>query len=530
MTTLSAITVAPLVAVTPASTAAAATDSAVTAAVTTAPASIVTLGQSAPATPDQTYSSRGLLADSPVPLAVESGTADTIATTMIGNFSSSSASARFHGLGAALLTQLSASGGLNYSQSVVQSSSGQKLNPAELAAAQKKLHTQADNTISLSIKTASGKTVQLSLSSEDDGLGVQIQVSGGALSDAESSAIGKMADAFQSAIDGFTATPPKLDLGKLAQFDPTVLSSVDLNAKLKLGENQNQTLSFHADSQKKSVSMIGPSGNVQLSVNTKNPAIQGNAQQQAQALSAYLNQFDAARQRGQGSADLMTLFKDAFSQLNGITSKTPSATALKTPSTSPVTDVDRVMLTGLADFSASITQTPMSSNPMRLNEQDTFAYTVSQDTSTKGSSQLDHSVKQNQQSHLTASYHQALYPGSRLALDKTRESQNYNYFQIDDNASSTASISYSAGLLASASLVQSATQSTRIMKYELGHLKDDETTPVESSKHQDLLGALEAALHKDREDAQGTGISTSATALGIHSQVMLQADPGQLRG
>ncbi|MDB6141364.1 MAG: L-lactate dehydrogenase [Pseudomonas sp.] len=528
MTTLSSVNITPLVAPRPAANVPAATNNPDSTAAASVPASIVTLGQSTPAATDQTYSSRGLLADSAVPLALENSRGDKLTLSMIGNLSSPSTAGRFHGLGAALVAQLSTGRG-NYSQSVL-SPTGQKPSAAELAVDQKKLHTEADNSISLTIKTASGGTVLLNLSSQDGGLGVQIQVTGGTLSDTESSAIGKLADAFQSAIDGFTATPPKLDLGKLSQFDPSVLSSVDLNAKLKLSETQNQTLSFHADSQKKTVNMSGPAGAVQLSVDTKNPAIQGNAQQQAQALRSYLNQFDSARQRGDGDADLMTLFKDAFSQMNGITSKDLSPTTLKTSSSIPVTDVDRVMLTGLADFSASITQVPVSSNPMRPTELDTFAYTVSQDTSTKGSSQLNHSIKQNQQSHLSASYHQGLYPGSRLALDKTMGSQNYNYYQIDDKASSTASLTYDAGVLSSASLVQSATQTTHVMRYEMGQLKDDKTTPTEASKTQDFLGPLEAALLKQRKEAQSMGVSTSATALALHSQVILQADPGQLGG
>ena len=103
-------------------------------------------------------------------------------------------------------------------------------NAAEIKSEQTLLHNKADNLISLSIKTASGKTVTFSLSSQTDGLGVQATVDGGTLSDEELKAVGKLGSAFQSAVDGLTATPPKLDLSQLTQFDSTLLASVDLSA------------------------------------------------------------------------------------------------------------------------------------------------------------------------------------------------------------------------------------------------------------------------------------------------------------
>lgn len=496
MTTLTSVTITPLPTVQPAIKPSPATDNVQPNATTSAPASIVTLGNEPTVTSTDTYSSRGLLTDSVAPLALENQRQDKLTQALVGNVSSSSMAARFHGLGSALLAQLSA-GNSQYSQSVVKSSAGAQPNAVELAAAQSKLHTNADNSISLTIKTASGSTVQLKLSSQDDGLAVQMQVTHGVLTDGERGAIGDLADSFQAAIDGFTATPPRIDLGKLSQFNPALLSSVDLNATLKLSQNTQQTLSFHADGKQKTLAMSGASGSLQLAVDTKNPAILGTAQQQAKALQGYLAQFDSARTRGNGDADLMTQFKDAFTALNSNgQSQAANQADLKTPSSVAPNAADRGALTGLADFSASVSQTTQASNPMRKNELDAFSYSTSQTTNTKGTSALNRSIEQDRQTHLTASYHQSLYPGSRLALDTSKASQNYNYIQVDDKTSSSTAIAYHDGALTKASSTQTSSQSTHTQRYEMGHLIKDTVAPAVTTSHtQDLLNLLQSGLH-----------------------------------
>jgi len=494
------------------------------------PSSIVMLGQDTSVTDAQTYSSRGLLPDSAPPLSLEKELQDKVTSTMMGNFSSSSVAGRFQGLGAALLAQL-AEGGSDFSQSILSSSTGKKANAAELAAQQSNLHTKADNSITLTVQTASGRTILLNLSSQENGLAVQYQVTGGTLDDAELGAVATLANAFQSAIDGFTAEPPKLDLSKLAQFDPSVLSSVDLNAHLKLSDDSIQTLDFHADSQTRTVSMSGPSGNLRLSVDMKNSAILGDAGQQAQALQSYLSQFDSARRRGDGNPELMTLFKDAFSAMNSNYGQDLKPNSLITANSISLTDVDHGMLTGLADFTASVTQNVQAINPMRPNELDQFSYQVSQATSTKGENQLNRSIEQNQQSHLSASYHQKLYPGVALALGTSADSQNYYYNEIDDTASSLTNISYVKGLLANATSTQTATQSTHTLKYVMGHLEDDTTTPRTSTKTQNFMGLVESALRNDKQTPPSVRNSRLQQVLStVHNNIILQSNPEKLSG
>ena len=90
----------------------------------------------------------------------------------------------------------------------------------------------------------------------------------------------------------------------------------------------------------------------------------------------------------------LAMFKDAFQQLN---SAAPQQGAGKA---STLTEVDHAMLTGLADFSASLADTPGSPNPMRPGEADTFAYQASQTTSVGGHGPLHRTLSQKQHTHL----------------------------------------------------------------------------------------------------------------------------------
>lgn len=488
------------------------------------PAAVVMLGQDVKIPNSTTYTSLGAL-NNPNPVyTLEQNVSNELAKTLTGNMPSASNAGRFQGLGAALLQQLAEDGSSKISQSVVRSATGDVQNAAALELAQTQLHDRAENRITLTLKLQSGATVTLNLTNTKDGLGVQADVSGGKLSDSEREALGALADSFQSAVDGLTAEKPRLNLGTLANLDPDIFTSVDLSARLKLGEDQYQTLSFKADDKNKSVEMSGPTGNVQLSVKNNN-AILGNAQQQAKAVQSYLQQFDAAQKRGEGDEDLMALFKDAFSSLQSTTK------SLATPTTGSVSlnQVDQAMLTGLADFSASLTQTSSSPNPMRPSEIDKFSYTASQSTETKGTTAANRSVEQKQTTSLNAAYHKSLYPGVALALGTDPETQNYKYYLIEDEASSTTRVAYDKGALVEASSVQSARQSTTVQTYELGKLVDTVTTPNEITHSRNLMAMIDAALRNDRNSRLTTGKSTLEDDLKpVHDKVLLQSNPGSI--
>ncbi|MFY1662766.1 lactate dehydrogenase [Pseudomonas sp. Pseu.R1] len=497
----------------------------------TSPSSVVTLGQTTSVADAQTYTSRGVINAPDVAPAWEYTPQDKVSLVMQGNFSTLSGVSRFQGLGASLITQL-AQTGKGVSQSMISSTSGSALEPAALAAAQKKLHSDAaDNSISLTLKTASGKTVQLTLTSTDKGLAVQADVNGGKLSDDELLALGKMADGFQSAIDGLSAKPPQLKLDALTRFDSKVFSSVDLNTHLKLDDGSLQTLEFQADETQRSVRMSGASGDLNLSVDLKKSAIIGNSDQQAKALNSYLNQIEAARKRGDGDPQLLSMFQDAFKSLHSHYPGSRESTAPQTVNSIALTDTDHALLSGLADFSASVTEKTSAGNPARPNELDSFAYDLSQKTETKGRDQLNRTLVQDQQSHLVATYHKPLAAGQKLELSKDPASQNYLYYEVNDSASSKTTIGYNKGELVQASVTQSASQSTRVSKYVMGRLEDETLTPTTSTKTQNLLGVLQQALQQDKEARQGRGASLlKDTLAGIQDKVLLQADPSLLKG
>jgi hypothetical protein len=494
------------------------------------PSYVVMLGQDAKVSDPLTYNVRGLMPDAVAAPAWEYTRQDKVSLAMMGNFGTSATAGRFQGLGATLLSQL-AQTGQNISQSVLRSSTGKALEPAELTAAQNRLHADPANSISLTLKTASGKTIELSLSSQDDGLAVQAQVSGGELNDDELNALNAMADGFQSAIDGLTSKPPTLKLDALTQFDTKAFASVDLKTSLTLEDGSAQTLELHADADQRSVRMGGALGNLDLSVDLKNAAIRGDSGQQAKALEGYVSQIEAARKRGDGDAQLLSMFEDAFKTLHSHYPDTRVSSAAQTVSSIELTDTDHGLLTGLGDFSASVSERSVEGNPGRPGELDAFAYTLSQTTQSKGSDQLNRTIVQDQQSQLIASYHKPLPGGQKLALTTDPETQNYLYYQISDQASSKTSIGYKKGELVDATLSQSASQSTRISTYVMGRLEKDTHTPLSSSKTQSFLSVLQQALQQDKEAKQGRGVSTlNATLASIQAKVLLQSEPSQLKG
>ena len=487
------------------------------------PSAVVSLGNVVSDTLSDTYSRRGQLPGQETVRAWESDSQDALSKSLNANFNSQSTASRFSGLGAGLIAQF-AKGGAAVSQSVMFASADRAANAGEIKADQDLLHTKADNQVSLSIRTASGKTVTFSLSSQTDGLGVQATVDGGTLTDEELKAVGKLGSAFQSAVDGLTAMPPKLDLSQLTQFDTKLLASVDLNATLKSLDGQDLSLAFHADSKSRTARMSGPLGELNLAVDLKNAAILGNAKQQAKALQSYLAQFDRAQERGSAKPELMAMFKDAFSAMN---SHYPQGVTL--PEALTRNSTDQGLLTGLADFKASIKQASESPNPMRPSEVDSFAYEVSQKTRVGGNSLLDRSVSQDQQSSRSASFHKGLKGGKAPALDGNAESQNYRYVQVQDKASSSAKLSYKDGLLASATLDQSASQSTRTQQYMMGKLVEDTTVPKEASVKRDYLVLLEYAAKESKKSKDALEESTVNEALAsLHASVMLHEDPSAL--
>lgn len=505
---------------------------------TSLPSSIVSLGQTNTGSDVQTYSAAGASSATSgtsvvvaKPLVWENSTGDAISTLMASDLPAAAAStAPFQGLGAVLLNDLK-SGASNFSQAVLNPNASQLSGPqttSSLSALLSGLHQGGDDQVTLDVETTSGVSVKISLDSQSYGLAVKMTTSG-TLSNTERTALEGFANAFQAAIDGMSAVPPTVDLSGLTQFDPTVLKSVDLQVQMGANVDTVQTLAFHADSAGRSVSVSGPSGSLQMNVDMSDLQIQGTQAQQTQAIAQYMQQFDDAASRGNGNASLMAMFKDAFTDLNSPYNVSPAEKSAAALAPIKLQDQDHAMLTGLADFSASITQTAKQSNPMRLDEWDSFSYQVSQDTQISGNTELNRTVSQHQQSTLQASYHQTLVPGVALQLSSAKNSQNYYYDQINDTANSSASIGYVKGHVTQASLAQSATHSTHVMKYVLGDLMQDTTTPSNASIEQDVTPLLNAYLEDPSKKTTQQVEQLQQLLTTIHNMVFLQSDPNALQ-
>jgi hypothetical protein len=457
----------------------------------------------------------------PAPQPVwQTNAVDGISKAMAQNFSASTLSGRLQGLGQLMLQQLG--GGANdFSQSVYLPSTNAVPSASLASAMQSALHAGADNQISLAVTLRDGAKVQITLGDQSNGLAAAIAVTGGTLSDADRTALLKMAGGFQQAIDGLaSSSQPTLALdGLVQQFDANTFASVDLHASVDATGQGAQTVDFHIDGAQRSVQTSGALGAMQISVDTSNSAILGGASQQAQAIGSYLQQFAAAGTRGHGNAQLIAMFSAAFQSLN---SHYGSASS-RASSPSPVLgDAAHSMMTGLADFSATLTQAAQSTNPMKPSEVDSYSYQVSQNTTVQSRSRYDYTVTQTQQSQLHASYHAPLQAGGSLALDGSKASQNYYYYQINDSAQSQATISYINGALAQASLSQSASASLQEQKYVMGDLVEDVTTPSRQSWSKNLLDLLDGAQ-------QNPG-SSQAALNNIHSLIGLPTSPAQLAG
>lgn len=488
------------------------------------PMAAATLGQKTPAagatavTLGQPGSATYTLAQlSPTPVW-ERVASDAVTSRMAGNMYAPNLANRFDGLGAALLDRLKVDGS-DFSQAVMQLPAGKPVDGVKASA----FHAQTDNNVALTVTTRSGATVTVTLGSDDDRLAVQIAVTNGKLSDTERVALGKLSGAFQASIDGLTAKPPHLDIGGLLAFDPKVLASVNLHASVDLGNNTRQTIDLAADDQQRSVTATGPTGTVKVDVSMADASMLGSTAQRADAVAKYLDQFDAARQRGQGDAALMDMFKDAFAALHS------NIEADDTPVHGiQLSKGDHGMMTGLADFSASIKQAAVKSNPMQSDEVDAFSYDVSQSTEVHGTSQMDRNIKQHQQSSLDASFHRSLFADTSLMLTDSKYSQNYYYEQIHDSASSDAEVGYQDGKLTTASITQSADQSRRVRKYELGRLEDDITDPASHTRSVDVLALVKAAEKSDESYRPGDDSLQEKILGGMHDRVMLQPEAARL--
>lgn len=438
---------------------------------------------------------------------------DATSSLMASRYTAASLSGRLDGVGKSLLDRF-ATEGSDFSQSV--RLSGPLAAPGSGA--------QASTT--LSIRTASGKSVVLEMTTEDGSLAVGIHGST-SLDDAERAAVGKLADAFQKALDGAISTPPRIDIEGLEGFDGSVLSSVDFTVRSAEAGHAPSDLVFHADATTRSLTLNGESGTIDMSVDFHAAAILGTRAQRAEALAGYLRQFDIASVRGQGDRAFMAMFKSAFGQLTAPPDVSPSGVM---PMAGALSAVQASVLTGLPDFHASIVQATSAPNPLKPSEKDGFAYSVSQETRIGGNGALDRSVSQNVHSQLSASYHSPLDAGGSLMLTLDPKSQNYVYTHVEDVADSQTDIAYEKGRLAKASITRSASQTTERSRYVMARLVEQTTVPRRASETRDLLDLLRALDEDGSAPTRQKQAYRDQALAAVHATVGLESDPSRLHG
>ncbi|NII54958.1 hypothetical protein [Luteibacter sp. SG786] len=436
---------------------------------------------------------------------------DAISSLMASRYTAASLSGRFDGVGKSLLERFAADGG-DFSQSV--RLGGPFAAPGNGAQA----------TTTLSIRTASGKSVVLDMTTEDGSLAVGVHGSAG-LDEAERAAVGKLADAFQKALDGAVSTPPRIDLEGLGGFDTAVLSSVNFTVRSAEAGRTPTNLVFHADATTRNLTLTGERGTIDMAVDFHAAAILGNRAQRAEALAGYLRQFDAAAVRGQGDRAFMAMFKSAFGQLTASSDVSPSGLV---PMAGAPSAVQASVLTGLPDFHASIVQAASAPNPLKPSEKDGFAYSVSQETRISGNGALDRGISQNLHSQLSASYHSPLSADGALMLTLDPKSQNYVYTHVEDVADSQTDIAYEKGRLARASIARSASQTTERSRYVMAKLVDQATVPHRASETRDLLDLLRPLDEDGSAPTRQKQAYRDQALAAVHATVGLEADPSAL--
>jgi predicted acetyltransferase len=421
---------------------------------------------------------------------------DAISRLMEGNLSTRSDSSLLKGLGSALLERFATTQS-DFQQSAVQFAPGHSSRAADGSYADIKT-TAADalqyandppNNVSLKLHLASGKEVDISVSFGGDGKAIQKSLSvdvhtSGELTAAEQTAIAQLSKGFEAALQGVSQGEAKIDVSGLLNFDPSVLSAVDLtvrappqppNSVASSGWNPLQSLDFHADAAKRSLAMKTLAGNASVNVDLSKSTFLGTTAQQQTAVQRYLDQFDAANKRAHGDTVSVAEFKDAFAQLNS--SYPPAGSAQpKALDSSALSDQDHSVLSGLADFQASMSADFSNATAKESGHID---YQVSQSTQAQGNSKAALDVVQSQGATLTASYTK-----NREGADPTQNS--YDIFRVNDSSSTTTSFEYAKGKLKTASITSVANQMDQYEKLVHDIVVERKDTPANRSTVRDI--------------------------------------------
>ncbi|WP_348944796.1 hypothetical protein ABHF33_15500 [Chitinibacter sp. FCG-7] len=300
-------------------------------------------------------------------LTFASSANDNISQVMLNNIWSSTpysgVSDLFKGLGGALLERFSVTQDA-YQQTLAESWSSDVSESANLEGVDAATELSAtENTIGLTLTTVSKKQIEILIAfdnqNQDSGNRLSVQIKTSAeLSSQECKALAALSKGFESTLQSIgqnltTDRPSRLstiDVAGLLDFDPQVLSGIDLKVDASNQFVGLQALTLHADTSRRSLTMQGIDGELSIDVDLSNASIRGTPEQQKAAIDRYLTQFDQANARAQGQEQLIGQFKSAFAQLQ---SNYPAAEINTATSRSAAFNIARDQwLSGLADFQA----------------------------------------------------------------------------------------------------------------------------------------------------------------------------------
>lgn len=433
------------------------------------------------------------------------------------NAGATSEQARFAGLGAALLEQV-ASTGTGYKQTVVNIGAAYSPDRIQGKATEALWDIKARPSASteLTIKTQSGATVRLSIhdqkapTSTGSGIAVQIEVEGD-LTAQEKEALQSLAKGFDEALEGLTRDPPLLNLEGLMKADSKLLTKVELKAEVYgLNDKGERAMvlgtRFTANADSREIELKTLKGTATVKTDLRQSAIWGSAEQKARAVQQYLSRVDKAAERGNGNQELVDLFKSSFAALHGGYGATDKAAsgldrvrpADITSDADAFSEEDHSLLTGLADFNASIVTNRRAVNPRRTNEIDIFDYRIGQSTQISGGSAASRAITQTQTSDLIAGYHRSLRTKREPDLSSDSSTQNYYYTQVEDHSSTRMELAYEKDKPVRALISQTASQSLRTIMVEFNKVVDTVEEPLQQQSRQtDLLPLLQQMLRRE---------------------------------
>lgn len=396
--------------------------------------------------------------------------------------------AQWRGLGGALLSQFATTGAayrqtlVNYDAAAMGTGSAKELDEAALDS-----FSSMVAKASLKVQTRSGITVELTLAVDRggvlgrNGLAVEIKASG-SLSGAEKRALAEMAQGLDKALEGLGQPDrPRMDIADLAKFDRNVLQSVDLSIK-NPGEGELlSSFDLHLGADRNSIAFDGALGKVDVSVDVQMPLGRAGEQQRQSSITELLRQVDAAAQRSHAESRLVTLFKDAFSQLHEAAGTTGARIAAL--SGNPLSGRVDTMLSGLADFTASFSGAFERTGRFgAVVETGTASYQLNQETAFAPGNQADTwKVDQKQSESLVARY---VKSRGDVMLDTS--SGNYDVFTVNDSTEKKTTVSVIEGRVSDAQRTFEQNLLQTMKKLANFKVEEERETPVNRRQREKL--------------------------------------------